>query len=328
MLPLVPIIKQFVQEGQQFFTAKDIFDKKQNELTQLISQVTQSLEQVEYFDNIQEDLYSNEQKQIIKQCKDLLHSSEQLLNQLPSNLTLINGYFYSKSNNYKELLQCLEELSKINAQIHELEMQSLEVLKTVVLPNFSRKQSFQSSVHQINIVLKLKAPKLIKEIFDQYPRHLKSEFNFKFQMEDSESHKNVFHFQRKEFIKLQQVLKETKIYTLSKKQHCSLEMRNSLQYSHSQKNTFIPDTKFISSEIISIENLQQDQDNKSNILKLFIVVNGQNGIIIIRNQRITMHVGFGQECELLEKDQIVILQDSNQEPLVSYIVQRIMIQLL
>lgn len=51
------------------------------------------------------------------------------------------------------------------------------------------------------------------------------------------------------------MMKEAKIYTLSKKKHCTLEMRNPLQYSHSKKTTFIPDTKFISSEIISIENL-------------------------------------------------------------------------
>ncbi|CAD8042922.1 unnamed protein product [Paramecium primaurelia] len=327
MIPIVPIIKQFVHEGQQFFTAKDIFDKKQNELVQLICQVTQSLEQVEYFDNIQEDLYRSEQKQLIQQCKDLLHSGELLLQSLPSNLTLINGYFYSKSNNYKELLICIEDLNKINGQIHELELQSLEILKTVVIPNFSRKQSFQQSIYEIQIVLKLKAPKLIKEIFDQYPRHLKSEYKFKFQMEDAESHKNIFHFSRKEFIKLQQIMKEAKIYTLSKKNHCTLEMRNSLQYSNSKKNTFIPDTKFISSEIISIENLQQDQDNKSNLLKLFLVVNGQNGTTVIRNQRTNMHVGLGQECELFEKDQIVILQDSNQDPLISYIVQLMMIKL-
>ncbi|CAK85084.1 unnamed protein product (macronuclear) [Paramecium tetraurelia] len=336
MITIVPnIIKSVFHEGQLFFTAKDVFDKKSNELAQLICQVGQSLEQVEYFNNIQEDLYTNEQKQLIMQCNDHLHQSESLLQSLPSHLTLINGYFYSKSNNYKELVQSIEELVRINNQLHELELQSLEILKTVVIPNFSRKQSFQctqfslslESIYEIQIVLKLKAPKLVKEIFDQYPRHLKSEYKFKIQMEDAESHKNVFHFQRMQFLKLQQMMKEVKIYTLSKNKHCSLEIRNSLQYSHSTKNTFIPDTKFISSEIISMENLQQDQENKSNLLKLFLVQNGQNGTTVIRNQRTPMHVGIGQECELFEKDQIVILQDSNQDPLISYVVQLIMIKL-
>ncbi|CAD8139572.1 unnamed protein product [Paramecium octaurelia] len=328
MITMVPsIIKSVIHEGQLFFKAKDVFDKKSNELAQLICQVGQSLEQVEYFNNIQEDLYTNEQKQLIMQCKDYLHQSESLLQSLPSHPTLINGYFYSKSSNYKELVQSIEELVRINNQLHELELQSLEILKTVVIPNFSRKQSFQQSIYEIQIVLKLKAPKLVKEIFDQYPRHLKSEYKFKIQMEEADSHKNVFHFQRMQFLKLQQMMKEVKIYTLSKNKHCSLEIRNSLQYQHSTKNIFIPDTQFISSQIISMENLQQDQEDKPNFLKLFLVQNGQNGTTVIRNQRTTMHVRVSQECELFEKDQIVILQDSNQDPLISYVVQLIMIKL-
>ncbi|CAK73144.1 unnamed protein product (macronuclear) [Paramecium tetraurelia] len=133
MIPIVPLIKSVVQESQQLFTAKDEFEKKQNELMQLIIDITQSLDQVEYFDNIQEELYTYDEKQFIKQCKDLLHQSEQLVQQLPSNLTKINGYLYSKTNNYKELLQHLQELNKISSQIRSLELQSYEVLKTVVV---------------------------------------------------------------------------------------------------------------------------------------------------------------------------------------------------
>ncbi|CAD8081207.1 unnamed protein product [Paramecium sonneborni] len=323
MIPIVPFLKSFVQEGQQFFTAKEVFEKKQNELMQLIFDITQSLDQVEYFNNIQEELYSNQQKDFIKQCKDVLHQSEQLVQQLPCNLTLINGYLFSKSNNYKELLQHLEELNKINLQIRELELQSYEVLKTVSIPDFSRKKYFQT-VHEIQIFLKLKAPKEIKEIFESYPRHLKTEYTFKSQMVEDEKSKNIFNFSRKEFMKLQQIKKDAQIYTISKKQHCSLELRKIQQNQLQIKQKFQEDETQFNSEISRDQEIQ----NLAKLFKLYLVVNGKNGITIIREQQQRIYVGCGEDFELLEKDEIIILSNSNQETLISYIIQRFIIQKL
>ncbi|CAD8060959.1 unnamed protein product [Paramecium primaurelia] len=324
MIPIVPFLKSFVQEGQQFFTAKDEFEKKQNELMQFILDITQSLDQVEYFDNIQEELYTNEEKQFIKQCKDLLHLSEQLVQQLPSNLTLINGYLYSKTSHYKELLHHLEELNKISSQIRQLELQSYEVLKTVIVPSLSRKVSFQS-MHEVSIFLKLKAPKEIKEIFNQYPRHLKSEYTFKIHIDDNDHSKNVYNFSRKEFMKLQQIKKDAQIYTISKKQHCTLELRNIQQNQFIKKKSQRLETQF---DTPLHKVLDQEQDNKTQILRLYLIVNGQNGINIIRDQNQRIYVGCGEEFGLQEKDEIIILSNSNQETLISYIIQRFIIKQL
>lgn len=53
-----------------------------------------------------------------------------------NNIIRINGYFFSKSNTYKELLQCIDDLKAIIPKVSELETKSLELLKTVLMPSY------------------------------------------------------------------------------------------------------------------------------------------------------------------------------------------------
>ncbi|CAD8139305.1 unnamed protein product [Paramecium pentaurelia] len=324
MISIVPILQKFIQEGQQYFKAYNDLEKNKNELAQVISEVTILLSEIQYFERY-EGFYNYDEKQLIQQCKDKLHLSDTVLKQSPSKVNIILDYFYITGNNYKELIDCQNVLNGYKIQIDELLRKSQEIFVTVINPINQQPQN--SYIYNLQIKLKLKAPRSIKSIFDKYPYHLKNAYLFQFSMGDSCASKVDVHvFKRDEFTQLYAIEKQFKTYTISRRNHCTLQMRNQLQFSPQKKVCSNSQMETPTPEDYSIIIPQKDFNSLSNKFKLYLIVNGQNGMKIIRNSKEILHIRSGQECELQEDDQIVFFQDCNENPQVSYIVQQILIK--
>ncbi|CAD8128808.1 unnamed protein product [Paramecium sonneborni] len=316
---MMPILNHIYEK----ITTKRTIDEEQKKFEELVDEVTSLLEDVDYYNNASEDLYNNQQKQIIFLCKELLHKCEQSLRQQTSKDNFLICLFNSQNNVYKEMLQNIEELRKFKVKLKEMEIQSVQLVQTVLIPKQNRIQTQQTSIYSIRIVLKLSAPKNIQQIFFQNPLHLKNEYVFKLQMELTDSQKHIWDFQRQQFIKVKQLIKDINIFTLSKK-HCTLEMRNSLKYTDSEKVKY---NNCMTRPEINSQEIKQDQNDQAYALKMFLVVIGKNGLQVIRKSRM-IKLNMGEDYELMEKDQIVLMQDQNSEPLISYSVKKFVIQQL
>ncbi|CAK75383.1 unnamed protein product (macronuclear) [Paramecium tetraurelia] len=323
-LSFVSFLSWGLQEAKQFYYARSDFEQNKNKLAQLITEVTEKLRTFEQYWHQLENTNDNENINFIKEVKDILDRSSQLKNSLPSQQSIVQCYQMRKEQINEKLLETLNTLEEQKNKIDLLVQNTRNIMQTVII--LPPKQVKNNQIYKIQLKLKLKATPQIKKIFDDHPHQLKTEYNYEFEMEESgSSNKNIYTFKRNDFSLLGQFQSTLglNIESLSKQNHCSLQMRYRLNFPNKkvQQNP-LSETPTPASEQESVIISQQDQFNYSDKFSLFLIVNGKNAVKIIRDKS-SISLNFKQELELQKSDQIVFFQNSEDLPLLSYVVQNI-----